>query len=91
MLKPVLTEKTLRLAREGKYTFWVNLRATKHQVKKAVEDMFGVQVTGVRTLIKPGETKRGLRNRKRRILSRKKAIVTLSEKQKIDLFESSKK
>lgn len=89
-LKPVLTEKSLGLAKEGKYTFWVERGFTKHQIKKLVGDVFGVQVKGVRTINVTGETKRTMVGRKKIVQPRKKAIVTLKGKDKIELFETKK-
>jgi large subunit ribosomal protein L23 len=90
-LEPVITEKSLNLAKEGKYTFRVARNTTKHQVKKLIEDAFGVNVTSVKTIKEAGENRKTLMGRKRVITSGKKSIVTLKEKQKIDLFEESKK
>lgn len=90
-LEPVLTEKTMSLASEGKYTFRVDRNLNKHKIKKLIEETFGVKVVGVRTMNEAGEMKRTLTGRKRVIQPRKKAIVQLAEKEKIDLFEESKK
>ncbi len=89
-LEPVLTEKSLDLAKEGKYTFWVGKNLTKHQIAKLVGQVFGVQVNKVRTMNVAGETKRTVLGRKRVIKPRKKAIVELGAKDKIDLFETKK-
>jgi len=89
-LEPILTEKTLKLAEEGKYTFRVGLGLNKFQIKKLIEDVFGVHAVSVRTVKESGERKRTQRG-KRVILPEKKAIVTLKEKEKIDLFETKKK
>lgn len=90
MLKPVLTEKSLEEAKKGNYTFWVEKNINKHQIRKLVGDVFEVKVLKVRTINVPGETKKTVMGRKRIIKSRKKAIVTLGEKDKIDLFEEKK-
>lgn len=91
ILKPVMTEKSLELAKKGKYTFKVKVGLGKHQIKKLIEDVFGVHVTSVRSMNIRGETRRALSGRKRKIMPSKKAIVTLAEKEKIDLFETKKK
>lgn len=90
-LEPVITEKTMSLASEGKYTFRVDRNLNKYKIKKLIEDTFGVKVTGVHTMNEPGEIKITLAGRKRVIQPQKKAVVKLAEKEKIDLFEESKK
>jgi large subunit ribosomal protein L23 len=91
LLKPVLTEKSLSEAKKGNYTFWVGRGLTKNQIKRLVAEVFGVTVVNVRTINLRGEKKKTLRGRIRIIKPRKKAIVTLKEKEKIDLFEEKKK
>lgn len=83
--KPVLTEKSLALLDEGKYTFDVDVHANKVEIRHAVERLFNVKVESVHTLNVRPKAKRvgrfiGKTNR------RKKAIVKLAEGQKIDLF-----
>lgn len=84
--RPVLTEKSLTLQDEyNKYTFDVEITANKNEIKTAVEKMFDVKVTNVNVIRVKPKTKRvgkytGKTNR------RKKAIVTLAEGNKIDLF-----
>jgi len=90
-LEPHITEKTTFLTKERKYTFKVDKGATKNEIKNAVEKTFGVTVLNVRTIRESGETKRGFSGRKRIVKPGKKAIVTLPEKQKIDIFETKKK
>ena len=59
ILKPVITEKTMELMADKKYTFLVHTEATKNQVKEAVEKMFpGTKVAGVNTMNLDGKTKR---------------------------------
>ena len=83
--KPLITEKSTRLvAEENKYTFQVDRRATKPEIKKAVESLFGVQVEGVRTANIPGQTRRtGKMRRAVRQPGFKKAIVKVKEGEKI--------
>ncbi|MBX5483904.1 MAG: 50S ribosomal protein L23 [Myxococcaceae bacterium] len=84
---PIITEK-LDKAREKyrQYSFLVDQRATKIDVRRAVEAQFNVGVTGVRTSIMRGKVKRIGRNIGKRP-NFKKAIVTLKEGDKIELFE----
>ncbi|GHP14654.1 50S ribosomal protein L23 [Lentilactobacillus fungorum] len=86
ILRPVITEETTSKMDNKTYTFDVDLRATKTQVKKAIEDIFDVKVVRVNIMNVRGKLKRQGRyegyTRKRR-----KAIVTLSEDSKeIELF-----
>lgn len=88
ILKPVLTEKSMNIMAEKKYTFYVHPDATKTQVKEAVEKMFdGVKVAKVNTMNIAGKTKRrGTTYGK--TAKRKKAIVQLTaESNDIQLFE----
>ena len=83
--KPVLTEKSLTLLQENKYTFDVDVNANKIEIRNAVEKMFNVKVESVKVMNVRPKTKRvgrytGKTNRRR------KAIVKLAEGHKIDLF-----
>ncbi len=90
-LEPIITEKSMNNAKEGKYTFRVGRSLNKIQIKKLIEETFGVHVTDVKTIRSRGGVKRTPQGRKRIIQPAKKAIVTLKDKEKIDLFEESKK
>lgn len=85
--RPLITEKNATLQVEGKYVFEVGGRANKAQVKSAVEEAFKVTVTAVNMVSVKGKEKR-LGNRTFITSPWKKAIVTLKEGDKIDLFES---
>jgi len=78
ILKPVVTEKTMELMGDKKYTFYVHTDATKTQVKEAVERMFeGTKVAKVNTMNLDGKTRRrGYVTGK--TAKRKKAIVQLT-------------
>lgn len=91
MIKPVFTEKSLRMAKEGSYSFWVDRDMTKNFIKSEISKLFGVHVTNVRTINVKGETGRNLRGVRYAKKPVKKAIVTLKDKEKIELFEESKK
>lgn len=85
--RPVVTEKTSRQAAElNQYTFEVDLRANKVQVKEAVEAAFGVTVLGVNLLKMRGKTRRVGRH-VARTPAWKKAIVTLAPGDRIEAFE----
>lgn len=90
-LIPILTEKSLAAAQDGHYTFWVDKRLNKYQIKKLVGEIFDVTVIKVRTLNVAGETKKTYQGKIKRVMPRKKAIVTLKGKEKIDIFEGKKK
>ncbi len=90
-LEPVITEKSMKLAEGGKYTFRVDIGLNKYQIKNIIQEVFGVHVTDVKTIKESGEVKKNFRGRIRVINPGKKAIVTLKEKEKIDLFETKKK
>jgi large subunit ribosomal protein L23 len=86
IIRPVISEKSYALLAANKYTFRVNERANKTQVRQAIEDIFGVRVTGVRTSwVKPKPKRRGLSSGQRRRW--KKAVVTLHVDDSIELFE----
>ena len=79
IIKPVITEKSMNLMGEKKYTFLVHPQATKKQIKEAVEKMFdGTIVTKVSTMNKQGKIRRR-GNTFGRTPKTKKAIVSLSE------------
>ena len=84
--KPIVTEKSTDMQERGRYVFEVAKRATKHQIKRAVEEAFEVSVVKVNTMHVRGKSKRyGPRAVKAR--SWKKAIVTLAPDQTITIFE----
>ena len=89
LLKPVITEKSIRSVGEGnKYTFKVAKKATSGQIREAIEKIYKVKVLGVNIVNIFGKTRRSLRTRKQfKEANWKKAIVKLAEGQKIDVFE----
>jgi large subunit ribosomal protein L23 len=91
MLKPVYTEKSTMMAKQGKYTFWVEPNSDKMSLKAEIAKLFGVHVTSIRTIKKAGEKGRTARGKKFNRLASKKAIVTIKDGEKIDVFEESKK
>ncbi|WP_415854829.1 50S ribosomal protein L23 [Sinomonas sp. G460-2] len=85
ILAPVVSEKSYGLIDEGQYTFLVDPRSSKSEIKNAVEQIFSVKVDSINTLNRPGKRKRtkfGWGQRK----STKRAIVTLKGGSTIDIF-----
>jgi large subunit ribosomal protein L23 len=90
LVRPVMTEKVnIQMEGNGRYTFVVDKKANKLEIKKAVEEFYGVKVNDVNTVIVPGKSKsrftkagfiQGIKP------SYKKAVVTLAEGDSIDLF-----
>lgn len=89
-LLPILTEKSLGEAQKGNYTFLVDRKWNKGKIAEAVTKVFDVKVSKVRTINYKSVTKKNNLGRKRIIPGKKKAMVTLSGKDKIDLFEAKK-
>lgn len=88
--QPLVTEKAVRMKDAvNQYAFAVDTRATKHDVRSAVEQLFRVHVIGVHTLTCHRRARRPLKGGRRLAQKTlwKKAIVTLQEGQKIELFE----
>ncbi|MBM3944188.1 MAG: 50S ribosomal protein L23 [SAR202 cluster bacterium] len=84
--KPLVTEKSTRLMEKGWYVFEVANRASKLEIKKAVETAFNVKVVSVNTMRIPGERRR-MGPRFTVTASWKKAVVKLSPGQRITIFE----
>ena len=86
IIKPVVTEKSMDLLADNKYTFIVDKKANKTEIKGAIEHIFKVEVEKVYTINIKGKPKRMGRFEGKRP-DRKKAIVALKAGQKIRLFE----
>lgn len=84
--RPIVTEKTTLQGENGRYTFEVERRATKQEIKEAVEEVFGVQVLVVNVMNMPGKSRRFGRHI-RPPSPWKKATVTLAPGQRIEFFE----
>lgn len=82
---PLITEKNTELRADNKYVFEVERTATKKDVREAVQELFGVNVESVNTMVVKGKRKRMGRFQGYRP-NRKKAIVKLAEGQSIDKF-----
>lgn len=85
LVEPWITEAATMAAQMNKYAFKVSQSATKTQIKKAIEDIYGVTVVSVRTMNIAGKTR--VRGRVAgKTSGRKKAIVTVKEGESIDVF-----
>ena len=90
LVKPVISEKMTRISEQlGKYAFITHKKANKVQIKNAIEEMYGVTVEKVNTIIVPAKaksrfTKSGLLSGRKQ--SYKKAIVSLAEGDSIDFY-----
>jgi large subunit ribosomal protein L23 len=88
----IITEKTVKLQEQNKYTFKVALNANKIDVRRAVESLFNVQVVKVNMIRMPGKPRmirrRGAMPRPVPAREWKKAIVTLREGQTIDALKA---
>ncbi len=85
--KPIITEKSMSEMENGKYTFLVHKNATKTQIKKAIKEIFSVEVEKLATANYIGKAKRvGVHMGKK--ADYKKAIVTLKDGATIQLFEN---
>ena len=88
IIRPVVSEKSYALIGEGKYTFRVNDRAHKTQVRHAAEEIFDVTVAEVRvSRVRAKPKRRGLSQGRTR--GWKKAIVQLAPGERIELFEGA--
>jgi large subunit ribosomal protein L23 len=87
IVKPVISEKSYSDAEKGKYTFVVAAKATKPDIRRAVEQIWGVKVRSVNTMYRRGKEVRRRLVRGMRPGSRR-AIVTLAPGEKISIFET---
>lgn len=83
---PLITEKTLKLTQENKYTFLVDPKVNKTQLKKTIENIFNVKVRDIKT-INYKERIRGRTKIKSKRQKFKKVIIKLPADQKISIFE----
>ena len=90
LIRPVLSEKVNKLTEKfNRYTFIVDRKANKLEIKKAVEEFYGIQVEDVNTLVMPSKAKS--RNTKAGVVSgrkpaKKKAIVSVAKGETIELY-----
>jgi large subunit ribosomal protein L23 len=87
IIEPILSEKSTDLGEQSKYVFRVSIQANKHQVSKAIQEIFNVTPDKVNVMRIRGKRKR-VRHQYGITPAWKKAIVTLKEGDKIELFEN---
>lgn len=91
IIRPVMTEKSMREAKEKKYCFLVHPKATKPMIASAVNTLFRVHVLNVRTMTRHGKTRRmGRRRLPVHLSATKRAIVEIRKDQSISLFDMQK-
>ena len=86
LIKPVLTEKGINLAKNKVYCFYVNPKANKKQIKEAVEYLYNVKVKQIKTSLRKGKTKRVGKWRKEKKLGRLKIAFIKLRQGEIKLF-----
>ena len=87
VIRPVVTEKSSeQYARLREYTFEADPQASKHEIRDAIERLFDVKVTSVRTMVQPSKRRTRGRSQGRRP-KWKKALVRLAEGDTIEIFE----
>jgi large subunit ribosomal protein L23 len=89
IVRPLITEKSEMQKWQGKYTFEVNLHANKSEIKRAVQEIYDVDVDSVNVMVMPAKVSR---MRGRQVMVRrpvwKKAIVTVASGQRIEALEA---
>ena len=88
LIRPIVSEKSTDLLQDNKYTFLIQIKANKVQVRQAVEQIFKVKVQSVNTIRMIGKTKRMGKSVGKRS-DYKKAIVTLVPGNQIEIFEGA--
>lgn len=90
--KPLITEKALKDAQKGIYTFSVEKSAGKKEIAREIESLFKVHVKNITTQIVKGKEKTVGRNRQKTIMpDKKKARVRLASGEKIEVFDTATK
>jgi large subunit ribosomal protein L23 len=89
IVRPVVSEKSYAGIEHNTYTFLVDPRANKTEIKEAIQKIWNVQVLSVNTLMRRGKVKRRRYTQGKRA-DQKRAIVTLSEGDTIEIFETGK-
>ena len=89
IFRPVVSEKSYAGLEQNTYTFLVDKRSSKTEIKEAIQQIWGVSVTSVRTLNRKGKVKRRRFTMGKRA-DEKRAVVTLVEGDRIEIFETGK-
>lgn len=89
IIRPVVSEKSYAGLELNTYTFLVDKRSSKTEIKEAIQQIWNVRVTSVRTLNRKGKTKRRRWTLGKRA-DEKRAVVTLAEGDRIEIFETGK-
>ena len=89
IIRPIVSEKSYAGLEQNVYTFLVDKRANKTEIKEAIQKIWNVQVTSVNTLNRKGKVKRRRFTQGKRP-DQKRAIVTLAEGDSIEIFEAGK-
>jgi large subunit ribosomal protein L23 len=89
IIRPVVSEKSYSGIEQNTYTFLVDKRSNKTEIKEAIQQIWNVQVTSVRTLNRKGKVKRRRYTTGKRA-DEKRAIVTLAQGDHIEIFETGK-
>lgn len=84
--KPIITESALQKVKSSVYTFYVNSRATKHQIKETAEKLFDIKVKSVQTNLRKGKIRKTGKRMIKKPMSDKKIAYIHVSKGKIDLF-----
>ena len=89
IIRPVVSEKSYAGIEANTYTFLVDKRSNKTEIKEAIQKIWNVQVTSVRTLNRKGKVKRRRYTLGKRA-DEKRAIVTLADGDSIEIFETGR-
>ncbi|MFQ5793757.1 MAG: 50S ribosomal protein L23 [Candidatus Bipolaricaulia bacterium] len=87
LIEPIISEESWRLQDENKYAFRVHPRANKPEIRKAVQEIFGVKVVGVWTMRYRGKPRRQRFYERGRTSGWKKAIVQLADGDRIEIYQ----
>jgi large subunit ribosomal protein L23 len=88
IISPIITERSMALVKQNKFSFRVVIGANKDEIRKAVKAQFSVEPISIETVVQKGKSQRvGVRRVQKNHAAYKKAVVTLRSGQKIDIFD----